>query len=245
MLNNQLFTQLGALGLHGMAQALSTQLSQSKFAQLGFENRLALLVEAEQNERANKRIDRLLKAAKLRQPNACLEDVDYRPKRSLDPALLNSLATLEWVSRHQGLILTGATGTGKTWLACAFGNQACRNGYSVFFITASQLYEQLICAQIDRSIAKLRRQLVKTQLLIIDDFGIGGVDVQVGQILLDIIDQQSQNGSLLITSQFPVAKWYDFFNDPTVADAILDRIVHRAHNIELKGDSMRKLRKVS
>ena len=245
MLSNQLFVQLGALGLHGMAQALNTQLDQAKFAQLSFENRLALLIEAEQTERFNKKISRLLKTAKLRQSNACLEDVDYRHERGLDPALLNTLATLEWVSRQQSLILTGATGTGKTWLACAFGNQACRNGHSVFFTTASQLYEQLICAQVDRSIGKLRRQLIKTRLLIIDDLGIGGVDVQVGQMLLDIIDQQSQNGSLLITSQFPVGKWYDFFNDPTIADAMLDRIVHRAHHIEIKGDSMRKLKKVS
>ena len=244
MLNNQLFIQLQSLGLSGMAQALSTQLDQAKFAQLGFENRLGLLIEAEQNERGNKKIARLLKSAKLRQPSACLEDVDYRPKRGLDPSVINSLSSMEWVGRHQSVILTGATGTGKTWLACAFGKQACRNSFPVIFITATQLYEQLLSAQVDGSLAKLRRQLIKAKLLIIDDLGIGGIDVRVGPMLLDIIDSQSQNGSLLITSQFPVDKWYDFFNDPTVADAILDRVVHRAHTIELKGDSMRKRKKV-
>lgn len=245
MLNNQLFIQLQSLGLSGMAQALSTQLDQAKFAQLGFENRLALLIEAEQNERGNKKIARLLKSAKLRQPSACLEDVDYRPKRGLDHSVINSLSSMEWVGRHQSVILTGATGTGKTWLACAFGKQACRNSLPVIFITATQLYEQLLSAQVDGSLAKLRRQLIKAKLLIIDDLGIGGIDVRVGPMLLDIIDRQSQNGSLLITSQFPVDKWYDFFNDPTIADAVLDRIVHRAHPIELKGDSMRKLRKTT
>lgn len=144
------------------------------------------------------------------------------------------------LSQHHNLIFTGATGTGKTWLACAFGNLACRKSLTVYFTTATYLYEQLHAAQIDGSLVRLRKQLIKTQLFIIDDLGVGGIDTGIGPILLDIIDLQSQSGSLIITSQFPVDKWHDFFNDPTVADAILNRIVHRAHIISLKGGSMRK-----
>lgn len=242
MLNQQTMTQLQALGLQGMLRALSRQLDDLSIQKLSFDERFALLLDAESNDREGRKIERLLKAAKMRQANACLEDVDYRASRGIDPALVASLGDCAWITRRQNLVLTGLTGTGKSWLACAFGKQACRSGYSVYFTTATQLYENLIAAQADGTLSKLRRQLVKTQLLIIDDFGIGGIDVRLGPILLDIIDQQSMQGSLLITSQFPPEKWYDLFNDPTVADAILDRIVHRAHFMELKGESMRKVR---
>ena len=242
MLTNQICLQLDCLGLQGMAKTFRQQLEQTTIANLSFEDRFALLIEAEKTARDNKKIDRLLKLSKMRQSNASLEDIDYRPKRGLEISLISNLAACDWIKRRQNLILTGATGTGKSWLACAFGKQACRSGFSTLFTTATQLYEQLTCSQADGSLAKFRRQLIKTKLLIIDDLGIGGIDVQIGPLLLDIVDQQSQVGSLLITSQFPTTKWYDLFNDPTVADAILDRIVHRAHYIELKGESMRKLK---
>lgn len=242
MLNQQTIARLQELGLSGMLRALNVQMDQPQMQKLGFDERFALLLDAEANEREQRRIERLLKAAKLRQLSACLEDVDYRPSRGLDQSMIASLADCNWIARRQNLVMTGATGTGKSWLACAFGKQACRTGYSVYFATATQLFEQIVMAQADGTLPKLRRQLVKTQLLIIDDLGIGGIDIHLGPILLDIIDQQSMQGALLITSQYPCAKWYDLFNDPTVADAILDRIVHRAHFMELKGESMRKVR---
>ena len=242
MLNSLTVSNLHLLGLNGMARALTLQQEQPQVQKLSFEERFGMLVDAECGDRESRRIDRLLKAAKLRQSAACLEDVDYRPTRQLDQAMVMSLSDCAWIQRRQNLILTGATGTGKSWLACAFGRQACRTGYGVYYTTATQLFENLVIARADGSLPKLRRGLVKTQLLVIDDLGIGGIDNNLGPILLDIIDQQSSQGALLITSQFPPGKWYDLFNDPTVADAILDRIVHRAHFIELKGESMRKLK---
>lgn len=242
MLNHQTISQLQALGLHGMLRALNRQQEEPPSQKLSFDERFAMLLDAEHSDREGRKIERLLKAAKMRQTGASLEDVDYRASRGIDPAMVASLGDCTWIARRQNLALTGVTGTGKSWLACAFGKQACRSGYSVYFTTATLLFENLVTAQADGSLPKLRRQLVKTQLLIIDDFGIGGIDVHLGPILLDIIDQQSMQGSLLITSQFPPEKWYDLFNDPTVADAILDRIVHRAHFMELKGESMRKIR---
>jgi DNA replication protein DnaC len=224
-----------------MLRVLNRQLDEPQTQKLSFDERFAMLLDAEVNDRDGRKIERLLKSAKLRQPSACLEDVDYRASRGIDAAMVASLGDCAWIARRQNLALTGVTGTGKSWLACAFGKQACRSGYSVYFTTATLLFENLVTAQADGSLPKLRRQLVKTQLLIIDDFGIGGIDVHLGPILLDIIDQQSMQGSLLITSQFPPEKWYDLFSDPTVADAILDRIVHRAHFMELKGESMRKV----
>ncbi|AUV34691.1 AAA family ATPase (plasmid) [Escherichia coli] len=242
MLNNLTHSKLHDLGLNGMARALELQLEQPQMNQLMFEERLGLLLDAEISSRDTRRIERLLKAARLRQGAACLEDVDYKPARQLDRATVMTLADCNWIPRRQNLILTGATGTGKSWLACAFGKQACRNGYSVGYTTATQLFEDLLSAQVEGVLPKLRRQLIRTQLLIIDDLGIGGIDINLGPILLEIIDQQSAQGSLIITSQFPSDKWYDLFNDPTIADAILDRIVHRSHFITLKGDSIRKLK---
>ncbi len=242
MLNNLTHSRLHELGLTGMARALDLQQEQPQMQKLSFDERFAILLDAEASERDARRIERLLKAAKLRQSSACLEDVDYRPARQIDQSIMMSLADCAWIQRRQNLILTGATGTGKSWLACAFGRQACRTGHAVYYTTATLLFENLVLAQADGSLPKLRRQLIRTNLLIIDDLGIGGIDNAIGPILLDIIDQQSSQGSLLITSQFPTGKWYDLFNDPTVADAILDRIVHRSHFIELKGESMRKLK---
>lgn len=242
MLNNITMDKLHEFGLKGMSRALALQQENPEAQRLSFEERLGLLLDAEATDRDTRRIDRLLKAAKLRQSKACLEDIDYRPARQLDRATLMALTDCGWVKRRQALILTGATGSGKSWLACAFGKQACRNGFSVYYTTATQLFEDLLHAHADGSLPKLRRMLIKTELLIVDDLGIGGIDISLGPILLEIFDQQMAQGALLITSQFPSEKWYDLFNDPTVADAVLDRIVHRAHFIELKGESQRKMR---
>lgn len=200
---------------------------------------LGLLIEQEMLSKDTRKIERLLKKAKFRYPQAVLEDIDYRNQRSLDPLQIQTLATGEWMRQKQNLILTG---TGKSWIACAFGQQACRQGLGTLYMTATRLFENLTVGLADGSLPKLRRQLVSASLLIIDDVGIGGVPAQLGPILLKILDQQSMICSLILTSQYPTNKWYDLFVDSTVADAILDRIVHRAHPIELKGESMRKLK---
>ncbi|AZD98631.1 IS21-like element helper ATPase IstB [Pseudomonas chlororaphis] len=234
--------QLLDLGLKGMARAYEHQLNQPSLQKQPFDLRLGLMMESETSERETRKIERFLKSAKLRESQATLEGVEYKASRGLDRSMVTTLADCEWLRRRQNLILTGATGTGKTWLACAFGNQACRLGFNTYYRTATQLFEDITMSYADQTLPKLRRQLIKAQLLIIDDLGIGGIDSQLGPFLLDVIDQQSRNGSLLITSQYPKEKWYDLFSDPTIADAVLDRIVHKAHVIPLKGESMRKLK---
>lgn len=234
--------KLARLGLNGMASSLEWQLQNPEAQQLSFEQRFGMLLDAESSLRDSRKIDRYKKAAHFRYGQACLEDIDYSPRRKLDRNLVMTLATGEWLHQHLNLIITGATGTGKSWLACAFGIQACRQGFTTYYSRATQLFENIALAQADGSLPKFRRQLVKTQLLIIDDIGLGGISADVGPDLLEIIDLQSINGSLLLTSQFPSEQWYDSFDDPTIADAILDRVIHRAHTIELAGESMRKLK---
>lgn len=230
------------LKLYGASKAFELQQTDKNYTTMPFEQRFSRLLEQEVQDRDNRKIDRLAKNAKFRYSQAVLEDIDYRSSRQLDPLKIQSLATGNWFCNNQNLIITGATGTGKSWLACAFGHQACRQHFSTFYIVASRLFESLYDAQVDGSLPKLRRLLTGVRLLIIDDLGIGGIHPQVEPILLDILDTQSIFGSLIFTSQFSTSKWYDFFSDPTIADAILDRIVHRSHLIELKGESMRKLK---
>lgn len=198
-------------------------------------------METEHSYRETKKIERRMKVARLRESQATLEDIMFKPNRGLDRSAVMNLGQCEWLRRRQNLILTGATGTGKTWLACAFGNQACRQGFSTGYRTATQLFEDILLSYADNTLPQLRRQLVRTELLIIDDLGIGGISNQLGPLLLEIIDQQSRNGSLLITSQYPQEKWYELFADPTIADAVLDRVIHKSHSLLLKGESMRKV----
>lgn len=230
------------LGLQGMAEAYERQLSQPQLQHEPFEVRLGLMLDAEHSLREARKVQRLIKAARLRESQAILEDIDFKASRGLERSVVMSLGECEWLRRRQNLILTGATGTGKTWLACAFANQACRQGFTTSYRTATQLFEDILLSQADNTLPKLRRQLIRTQLLIIDDLGIGGISAQLGPSLLEIIDQQSRNGSLLITSQYPQEKWYELFEDSTIADAVLDRIIHKSHTIPLKGESMRKLK---
>ena len=231
--------KLDRLGLRGMLRVLQ-QTRATDANKLSFDERFGILLDAEITDRDGRRIERLVRAAKLRHTSAALEDVDYRPSRNLDHATFMSLANCQWIQQRQALILCGATGVGKSWLACALGKQACRNGLSTYYVTATQLFEDIRIAWAAGTIKKLKRSMSKIELLIIDDLGIGGIDVNLGPSLLEIIDLQSTAGALLITSQFPVESWYDLFNDSTVADAVLDRIVHRAHKINLAGESLRK-----
>lgn len=244
MLINATLQKLNELGLTGMATALEQQTQSIQLQQLTFDERLSMLIDSEESHRHNKRFSRLFKASRIRQRQASLEDIDYSREREIDHLYIRSLTDCQWIQKNQNLILTGATGTGKSYLASAFGVQACRLDLSVQFYTATELYETLSRASVDGTLLRVRNSLVKAKLLIIDDLGIGGIDSNMGPILLDIIDQQTMTGSILVTSQFPTDRWYDLFNDPTIADAILDRLLHKAHFIKLKGESMRRKNRV-
>jgi DNA replication protein DnaC len=231
--------RLRTLRLTGMAEALTHQLAQPEIGQLSFEERLALLVDEELIYRDNRRLTRLLKAAKLRQ-SACVEEIDYRHPRGIDRSYLTGLTHGHWIERKQNLCITGPTGTGKTWLACALGNQACRQGRSVGYVRVPRLFEQLRIAHGDGSYARLMNQLAKTDLLILDDWGIQKLTAPQRNDLMEVIEDRSGLSSTLIASQLPVESWHGFIGEATLADAILDRLLHNAHRLPLKGDSMRK-----
>lgn len=237
----QTMSQLRQLRLTSMATAYELQLEQPKLHQLPFDHRFGMLVEHEVSQRETRKLKRILTAASLPEP-AALEDLDYRASRGLDKAQIATLATCEWVRRHQNLVLLGATGVGKTWLAAAFGAQVCRLRLTVLFYRMSELCSTLSEATLDGSLGKVKRSLIKPNVLILDDFGLGEISAHHAQSLLDIIDRRMRSGSLLITSQYPTDQWHGFFPDETIADAILDRVVHQAHRLTLKGESMRKIR---
>ena len=231
--------QLHALKLTGMAAALLHQREQPDIHALPFEQRLGLLVEREMIERDNRRLSRLLKTAKLRVP-ACVEEVDYRHPRGIDRAYFTELTHGHWIERKQNLCLTGSTGTGKTWLACAFGNQACRQGYSVRYLRVPRIFELLRIAHGDGSYPRLMSQLSKTDLLILDDWGIQKMNSAQRNDLMEVIEDRHGLKSTLIASQLPIEHWHDYIGEATLADAILDRLLHNAHRLTLKGESLRK-----
>lgn len=236
----QTLARMRELRLTSMARALEMQLQSPVINDLAFEDRVGLLIEHEWSERENRKLKRLVRGAGLPEM-ACLEDIDYRATRNLEKALIASLSSCEWVRRRQNLIVLGATGLGKTWLACAFANQACRLKLAASFYRASDLFADIAVATLDGSLPKLKQALTRPQLLIIDDFGIGTMTVQAAHVLLDVVDRRMRTGSLVITSQYPTDQWHGFFPDPTIADAVLDRVVHQAHRVQLRGESMRKL----
>jgi DNA replication protein DnaC len=240
MSTQQTVARLRELRLASMAEAYEWQLQQPRLHELPFDDRLALLVEQEVAQRENRKLKRLLKGAGFPEV-AALEDLDYRGGRGLDKAQIASLAGCEWVRRQQNLVIHGATGVGKTWLACALGSQACRLKIPVVFHRASDLYSTVMDAIHDGSLIKLKLSLSRPSLLIIDDFGLGDIAVPVAQFLLDLVDRRMRTGALMITSQYASDQWHGFFPDPTVADAVLDRVVHQAHRLTLKGESMRKV----
>lgn len=243
MLTQQTIAKLKALRLTGMAKGFEDQLVSAAAMSLGFEERFGLLVDQEITFRENQRLVRLLKGAKLRS-NACLEDIDYRQNRGLDKSQVASLASCQWIQSGLNLILTGPTGSGKTWLACALGNQGCRHGRTVLFQRLPLLLDDLQVSHGDGSFRKRLSQLAKLDLLILDDFGMAALTVQGRTDLLEVIDARVEGRSTIVTSQIPVEHWHDYLgiDNPTVADAILDRVVSGALRIPLAGESMRKLR---
>lgn len=239
MLTQHTLQRLRRLKLDGMAAAFEQQLTQSTHAELSFEERFGLLVDRELTSRDNRRLARLLKAAKLKY-NACVEDINYRHPRGLQRPQMASLITGEWVRQRQNVLITGLTGCGKTWLACALANQACRQGLSTFYVRTTRLLEDLRIAHADGSYTKKLAQLAKVELLILDDFGLQKLNRTQAQDLLELIDDRHGAHSLLITSQLSTENWHDTLGDPTLADAILDRVLQNAHKVLLDGESMRK-----
>jgi DNA replication protein DnaC len=239
MLINQTLEHLRNLKLTAMAQALEEQIEQPATFDLGFEERLSLLVMREITDRENRRLQRLLKSARLKQ-SACVEDIDYRHPRGLDKSMMATLASTDWIRRGANVHLTGQTGTGKSWLACALGNQACRMGWSVKYERVPRLLENLRIAHADGSFGKRLAQLAKTDLLILDDFGIKPLARGDRHDLLEIIEDRHGARSTMVTSQLPISLWHEYIGEPTVADAVLDRLLQNAFRMELKGESLRR-----
>ena len=242
MLNHPTLEKLQSLKLAGMLKALDEQMQMPECEALSFEERLGLLVDREITERDNRRLKMRLKKAKLRQ-SAIIEDIDYRHPRGLDKSLMLSLAGCQWIRKHHNCIITGATGAGKTYLACALGQKACREGYSVLYRRLSRLLGELTIAKGDGRYLKLLATLERTDLLVIDDWGTTTLTDEQPHHLFEIIGDRYDRRSTLIAAQLSIKHWHQIIDDPTLADAILDRLIHNAHKINLKGESMRKKRK--
>lgn len=230
---------LNRLKLHGMAAALSEQMTQSAASGLAFEERMGLLVEREALYRDNRRLARLLQLAQLK-VRASLEDIDFRSRRGLDRAQIASLGSCDWIRSAQNLLIHGATGCGKTYLACALANQACRQGLSALYVRAPRLFEDLNLCHADGSFTRRLAAIAKISLLVIDDFAISPIGARERADLLELLDDRVGTRATLITSQLPIENWHDYIGDPTLADAILDRLVHSAHKLHLEGETMRK-----
>lgn len=241
MLNNQTLATLRSLKLTGMAEALEQQLAQpATHEELGFEQRLALLVDQEKMYRNNNKIARLLKAAKLKL-QAYPEDIDYRHPRGLNKSQFADLLSSHWIHQHHNVLLTGPTGCGKTYLGCALATQACRHGLSVRYFRTSRLFESLSIAHGNGRFPKLIQQLAKMDVLLLDDWGLEKMTLGQRNDLLEIMEDRHGLRSTLITSQLPIEQWHKAIGDATLADAILDRLLHNSHKIKLKGESMRKV----
>jgi DNA replication protein DnaC len=238
----QTIEQISSLRWHGFKNALEGQLSSPAYHDLPFEDRLADLVMAEITERRNRRIKALLSRSRLKYKQAMLEDVDFRAARSLDKSVILSLAQNEWVRRGQNIIITGATGTGKTYLACALGRRAMANGFSVHYVRLNNLLSEIALNRATGSYLSWLKKLSKTRVLIIDDFGVCPLKAQDAQELLEIIEDRILIGGVIITSQTSVDHWHSYLNNPMAADALLDRVIHHSHRLNLKGESMRKLK---
>lgn len=240
MLNEPTIERLRTLKLDALAAAWLKQQADAAVTDLSFDERLGLLVDAEWLNRENKRLKRTLAEAKLRISSACIEDIEYPARRELDRAVVRQLSSCRWVEEQLSVVITGATGTGKTYLACAFAQQACRKGYRVLYRRVPRLLEELTLARADGSWARVLARFARADVLVLDDWGIAPLRDSERRDLIEVIEDREGLRSTILASQVPVSRWHDHIGDPTVADALCDRILHRAHRIELKGPSRRK-----
>jgi len=239
MMHHPTLDKLKQLKLTGMLRALQEQECIPEIRTMPFEERFGLIVDREMTERDNRRMQTRLSAAKLKQ-NSALEDVDFKTSRGLDRSLIMKLAGCEWVKEHLNVLITGATGLGKTYLACALAHKACREGYSSYYVKLTRLFQELDIGRADGRYAKIMRQLAKADVMIMDEWGLAVLTDQHRRDLLEILDDRYNMRSTVIISQLPQANWHEAVGDPTLADAILDRVVHNAYKINLSGKTMRK-----
>jgi DNA replication protein DnaC len=240
MLTAPTIEKLQTLKLSAMVTAWTEQQQNAELTALGFDERFGLLVDAEWLARENKRLARALQEAKLKLPHACIEAIDYPARRELDKAIIRQLATCRWVQEHQAVLVTGPTGTGKSFIACALAQQACRKGYRAYYRRASRLFDDLRLARADGTYGRLLGKLARTDVLVLDDWGLAPVHDQERRDLLEILEDRYGTRSTIVTSQLPPTQWHEHIGEPTLADAICDRLLHNAHRLVVKGPSRRK-----
>lgn len=241
MLMEQTMEKLSSMRLTGMLEALEEQIKSKEISSLSFEERIGLLVDHQWNWKENRALNNRMKKASFKH-QACVEDIDYRTPRKLIKADIAQLSLSNWITQHHNCIITGPTGVGKTYLACAIGQKACRNGFNVLYYYIPKLFREMEIASTEGKLPLFLHKLMRTHLLIIDDWGMKSLTSEQYKDFLEILDDRHQVNSTLITSQFPVKLWHDNMGNPTVADAILDRLIHNCHKIELNGPSMRKVK---
>jgi DNA replication protein DnaC len=239
MLTTPTLDKLRELNLTGMARAFAEQQERADYQALSFEDRLGLMVDREAQDRDNRRLDRYLRVAKLR-VGACVEDIDFRRSRGLDRSVVLSLAEAEWVTGHRNVLIVGATGVGKTFVACALAQAAIRRAHTALYLRAPRLLSELALARADGRLPRLMTRWAKIDVLVVDDVALRPLAADQAADLLEIIEDRHQLRSTIVTSQLPVSEWHDALGEPTIADAILDRLVHNAHRIELRGESLRR-----
>lgn len=241
MLAHPTIESLKNLRLSGMAKALENQFNQPQIESMSFEERLGLIVDCEVCDRETRRLQTRLRNAALKQ-EASVENIDYKASRGIDKKLILTLANCQWTKLHRNVLIVGATGTGKTYLACALAHKVCLEGSTVYYARLPRLLPELALARGDGSYCKKMKQLAKVSLLLLDDWGLAPLTDEQRRDLLEILDDRHEKSSTIVTSQLPIKLWHEAIGDKTLADAILDRLVHNAYRLELKGDSMRKAR---